>query len=47
MPVGDQSYLLTISALLRAEILADPIPAYAPRDLPIGWHRLWGRLRAR
>lgn len=51
MPVGDQSYLLTLACLLRAGILADPVPTYSPpaepRDMPVAWRRLWGRLHVR
>lgn len=35
MTPADESYLLTIAALLRAGILADPIPAYDGT----GWRR--------
>ena len=50
MPVGDQSYLLTLAQLLRDGLTdpeIDPIADYRPGAMPVGWRRLWGRLRAR
>lgn len=33
MTKGDAAYLLTLACLLRAGILADPVPAYGPADV--------------
>lgn len=35
MTPADEAYLLTLAGLLRAGILADPVPAYRPKDVPI------------
>jgi len=51
MSKPDTAYLLTLAGLLRAGILADPVPTYTPpaepRDMPLAWRRLWGRLHVR
>ncbi|WP_156630116.1 hypothetical protein [Methylobacterium sp. Leaf112] len=50
MSVGERQYLLTLAALLREGLLADPVPAYAPtahpRGMPFGWRMVWGRIHA-
>ena len=42
MTPADQAFLLTIAGLLRAGILADPVPGYDRR----AWHRVAGRVHA-
>ncbi|WP_187274739.1 MULTISPECIES: hypothetical protein [unclassified Methylobacterium] len=46
MSKGDVAFLLTLAGMLRAGILADPIPEYRPRDLrwwpPFDWDAYLG-----